>query len=191
MINEALSFLKSSLNNHLRMSGVIHDSQEDQVIFPPGTNAEQLDLKLGGVSLLLVRLEQEKLLRAPDLYRRTLPDGSSESAEPEIRLDLYVLFAARYSQYEDSLRNISAIISYFQQHRLITHDTAPDLSESIQQLVLEMVTLSFSEQSEIWGSLRLHYQPSVLYKVKMIVYQADARTSAAPPVSGLGIEVQR
>ncbi|MEN9866777.1 MAG: hypothetical protein RL748_2367 [Pseudomonadota bacterium] len=190
MINAVLSFLKSTLNNHLRVSGVVHDTQEDQVIFPPGTNTDTLDLKLGAVSLLLVRLEQEKVLRAPDLYRRILPDGSTQVAEPEIRLELYVLFAARYPQYEDSLRNLSAIISYFQHHRVITHDTAPELGENIQQLVLEMVTLSFAEQNEIWGSLRLHYQPSALYKVKMIVYQADARPSAASPVSDLGIEVR-
>jgi hypothetical protein len=81
---------------------------------------------------------------------------------------------AHYQQYEDSLRNLSAIIQYFQNHRLFTQQDAPELSENIEQLVVELVTLSFSEQNEVWGSLRLPYHPSVLYKVKMIVFQDEA-----------------
>ena len=179
MLNDVLTFLKTSLNHHLRINGGAVEPQEEQVVFITGQNAETLTLKLGAVSMLLVRIEQEKILRAPDLYQRKLADGSTASTQPEIRLDLYVLFAAHYTQYEDRLRNLSAILWYFQEHHLITHQNAPDLSQNIQQLVLELMTLSFAEQNEIWGSLRLPYHPCLLYKVKMVVYQADAQPSAA------------
>ena len=174
MIDETLVFLKNSLNTLLGSGRKPHDPQEDQVVFPTGESTESPSFKLGAVSILLINLEQETALRSPDLYLRTLPDGTVQKVQPEIRLDLYVLFVAHYQQYQDSLRNLSTIIQYFQNHRLITPYDSPELDEKIGQLVIELVTLSMSEQNEIWGSLRLPYHPSVLYKVRTVVFQTEA-----------------
>ena len=180
MINDVLVFLKNSLNAYLSLGGPPHDPQEDQVTFLVGQNMDSLNFKLGTVSVIMINLEQENALRPPDLYTRTLPDGTAQKVQPEIRLNLYVLFAAHYQQYDDSLRNLSAIIQYFQNHRVFSHHDAPTLSENIEQLVVELVTLSFSEQNEVWGSLRLPYHPSILYKVKMVVFHdEDAKTMPA------------
>lgn len=179
MLNETLVFLKNSLNAHLSSGGKPDDPQEDQVIFPVGQAADSIGFKLGATTLILLNLEQENVLRAPDLYQRTLSDGTVQKVQPEIRLNLYVLFVANYQQYEDSLRNLSAIIQYFQNHRLFTQHDSPELNENIDQLVIELTTLSFSEQNEVWGSLRMHYRPSVLYKVKMVVYQGEAAAGLA------------
>ena len=189
MLTDALVFLKNSLNAHLSM-GKPHDSQEDPVVFLTGQMTDSLSFKLGAVSLVLINLEQDNVLRAPDLYQRTLPDGTTQRAQPEIRLNLYVLFVANYQQYEDSLRNLSIVIQYFQNHRLVTHQNAPELSDNIQQLVIELITLPFSEQNEIWGTLRSHYHPSALYKVKMVVFQSDADASA-PDVQEKAIQVSQ
>ena len=174
MLNDALTFFKNNLNSYLSSGGKPQDPQEDQVVFLVGQSMDSLNFKLGAVSIVLMNLEQENVLRAPDLYARTLPNGTTQKVQPEIRLNLYILFVAHYQQYEDSLRNLSAIIQYFQNHRLFTQQNAPELSENIEQLVVELVTLSFSEQNEVWGSLRLSYHPSVLYKVKMVVFQDEA-----------------
>ena len=56
---------------------------------------------------------------------------------------------------------------------MLNHLNAPELSENIEQLVMELVTLPFSEQNEVWSSLRVTYHPSVLYKVKMVVFQDE------------------
>jgi hypothetical protein len=174
MINETLVFLKNSLNTHLKMGGKPTDPQEDQVVFMVGQSADSLNFKLGAVSLLLINVEQENILRAPDLYQRTLPNGVTQKAQPDVRLNLYILFVAHYQQYEDSLRNLSSVIQYFQNHRLFTQQDSPELDPSIEQLVIELITLPFSEQNEVWGSLRAHYRPSVLYKIKTLVYEGEA-----------------
>jgi len=186
MLSHALNILKSSLNSHFKMANPHTDSLDEKVVFPPGINTDYTSLPINKVSLLLARLEEEKALRAPDLYQSIQVDGSNQTAAPEIRLNLFVVFAANYNNYEDSLRNISFIINYFQNHRLITHDTTPDLHESLQQLVIELVTLSFAEQNELWASLRMSSCPFVLYKIKMVVFKAE--TSATVPVGELVIE---
>jgi hypothetical protein len=182
MINETLVFLKNSLNAYLSSGGKPHDPQEDQVVFLNGQTMEALGFKLGAISMLLVGIEQENVLRAPDLYQRTLPDGSVQKVQPEIRLNLQVLFVPHYSQYEDTLRNLSAIIQHFQNHRLFTQYDSPELNENIEQLVIELAAPAFSEQSQIWSALRLPYHPSVLYKVKTLVFEAEA--AAAMPTVG-------
>ncbi len=179
MINDVLVFLKNNLNAYMSAGRKPDAPQEDQVVFMDGQNVDSLTFKLGAVSVLLVNLEQENTLRAADPYVRLLADGTVEKIQPDIRLNLYVLFVAHYQQYEDALRNLSLVIQYFQSHRLITHQDAPELSDNIEKLVIELVTMSFSDQNEVWGSLRSHYHPSVFYKVKMVTFQSDA-TSAAP-----------
>ena len=173
MINEVLIFLKRQLNDYLKSGLNPDESLEDPVVFIDGQDMEPLKFKLGAVSVLLINIEEENTLRTPNPYIRTGPTGESQRVNPEIRLYLYVLFVAHCKLYEDSLRYLSLIIRYFQTHRYIDHLSAPGLSEGIEQLVVELTTLPFSEQNEVWNSLRVTYHPSVLYKVKLVVFRDE------------------
>ncbi len=88
-------------------------------------------------------------------------------------MNLYVLFVAHFKQYADSLRSLSGVIRHFQRHRIFHRRNAPTLPASIEQLAVELVTLPFAEQNEVWGSLRTSYRPSVLYRVRVLVFQDD------------------
>jgi hypothetical protein len=173
MIDKALSFLRDRLNTHLGLGQDPDESMEDLVVFVDGQNMEPLTFKLGAVSVLLINIEEDNTLHARNPYLRTSSDGARLRVSPDIRLNLYVLFVARFKQYKESLRYLSLIIRYFQKHRLLDHHSAPELSENIEQLILELITLPFSEQNEVWNALRVTYHPSVLYKVKMIVFQDE------------------
>ena len=173
MISDVLRFLKDSLNAFLMAGRLPDDTPEDVVVFLDGANMEPLSFKLGAVTVLLINIEEETTLRSADTYSRVSPDGVKQKINPEIRLNLYVLFVARFREYEEALRYLSRIIRYFQQHRLITPQTAPSLSEKFEKLVIELITLPFSEQNEVWNALRVTYHPSVLYKVKMVVFEDE------------------
>ena len=171
MIDKTLVFLKNNLNTYLTSGRQPTDAQDDQVVFLEWKNTDTINFKLGAVSILLINLEQENILRGADPFVRTLADGSVQKGNPEIRLNLYLLLVPHYQQYEDSLKNLSAVIQYFQGHRLLNHQNSPELPEEVEQLVIELAPQSFSEQNEIWGALRTPYRPSVLYKVKMVVFR--------------------
>ena len=72
-----------------------------------------------------------------------------------------------------ALHHLSRVVRYFQNHRVLNQENSPDLKPEISQLILELITSSFSEQNEIWGTLRSAYHPSALYKVKLIVFQDE------------------
>jgi len=188
MIGDALVFLKNQLNDYLKPIRGHDGTQPDPVEFIGGDNMDPLSFKSGAISVLLINLEEEHTLRAPDLYRRTAANGVQEAVQPEIRLNLLVLFVARYAQYEDALHALSLIIRYFQNHRVFTHTDAPALSDTIERLTVELVTLPLAQQNEIWSALRVAYHPSVLYKVKMVVFQ-DEDGATAPAIDETMIRI--
>jgi hypothetical protein len=187
MISEVVIFLKDLLNAYLNERRRVHDSAEDQVVFIDGERMDSIAFKSGAISLLLINVEEEKTTRPPDPYRRTAPNGTHYRVQPEIRLNLYVLFVARYQNYEDALKMLSLVIKYFQGHRLLQHPVERELSEEIEPLVVELVTLPLAEQNHIWSSLRTAYQPSVLYKVRMVVFQ-DQDQVALPEVQEITVQ---
>jgi hypothetical protein len=172
MIHDVLFLLKDRLNEHLngQFGGGASESAEDRVVFLQGDKIDPITFRLGAVTTLLINLEEENVLRAADQFRQVRSDGSVTKVEPELRLNLYVLFVARFKQYDQSLYALSMILRYFQHHRVLDRDNAPELAGGIEKLILELVTLPFSDQNEIWNALRTTYHPSVLYKVRMLAY---------------------
>lgn len=174
MISEALIFLKNHLNGHLSaQSGLSLGEIEDRVVFLDGEKLDPISFKLGAVTCLMINVEEEKVLRAADPYVRVAADGSHRRVQPDIRINLYVLFVARFSQYEQGLSYLSRIIEHFQAHRVFDHSNAPELSDRIERLIMELTTQSFAEQNEIWNALRTTYHPSMLYRVRMVVIRDD------------------
>jgi hypothetical protein len=189
MISEALIFLKNHLNGHLSaQSGLSLGEIEDRVVFLDGEKLDPISFKLGAVTCLMINVEEEKVLRAADPYVRVATDGSTRRVQPDIRINLYVLFVARFSQYEQGLSYLSRIIEHFQAHRVFDHSNAPELSDRIERLIMELTTQSFAEQNEIWNALRTTYHPSMLYRVRMVVIREDvAVTTPAVGDKELGV----
>ena len=174
MIGRALLFLKDHVDGHLvsMQDGQPGQPGADKAVFVDGDKLETLSFTPGAVSLLLVNVEEERTLRAPDPYVRTTADGRMQRVQPEIRLDLHVLFVARFKQYWQAWEQLSQIVQLFQVERAIDRETAPGLPEGIEKLVLELVTLDFSMQNEIWSALRATHHPSLLYRVKMVAFSS-------------------
>jgi hypothetical protein len=176
MIGEVIKFLRERLNQALPRD--TDGAAEDLFVYVGAERDDAISFKSGAVSMLLIRIEEESVLRPPDLYARVNADGARVRVEPEIRLNLYVMFVARFpDDYSRSLAHLSSVIRYFQNHRVFNAENSPELKEGIAHLVVELITPSFGEQNEIWGALRAAYQPSALYKVRMVVFQ-DAEGQA-------------
>ena len=192
MIGEVLVFLRDRLNVYIQAtSGApTPDAAEDQVLLIDGEKMDPIEFRLGAITALLVNIEQETTQRNPDPYRATAADGTPQRVQPDVRLNLYVLFVSRYKVYEQGLDGLSKVIRCFQTHRVFDHDNAPTLSTSIEKLVLELVTLPLSEQNEIWSALRVSYHPSVLYRVRMIVFRDGAGT-AVPQVGSMELRLSQ
>ncbi|PTL78088.1 DUF4255 domain-containing protein [Vitiosangium sp. GDMCC 1.1324] len=192
MLSEMLVVLKETVSTYLStVSGSsIADSDQGQVVFLESERVDALDFKLGAISLLLANVEEDHTLRSGEPYRRTLPDGTVLKVQPSIHLNAYVLFVARFKDYTQSLRYISLILQFFLTHRVLDHENTPALSDRIEKLTMELLTLPFSEQNHLWSILGSAYHPSLLYKVRMVVFQDDSGV-VVPPVTETSVRSSR
>jgi hypothetical protein len=171
MIADILVFLKKRLNAHFRsLAGAgIADAGEDKVVFVDGDQKpDAINFKLGAVSMLLFNIERDTSYRQADNYVRVADDGTTQQINPDININLYVLFVAKFKDYEQSLYYLSLILRYFQANRYFDRQTAPELGKGVNDMVMELNTLTMAQQNELWGVLRTSYLPSLAYKVKAI-----------------------
>ncbi len=188
MIDVALKFLRDELNTSFKDAGS-NGGEPDVVAFVPGDKiGDTVGFTLGQVSLLLVKIEEDNTLRSADPYAAVAPDGTRQRVNPEIRLNLAVLFVAHFVDYALSLRWLSQVVSFFQNHRTFTPANSPALSPAIDQLTLQLMTLPFAELNEIWNALRTSYRPSVLYRVRMVIFR-DAAAEAVPLLNEVRLDL--
>ena len=183
MIGEVLVLMRDQLNAYLReQAGNVASNAEDKVqLLDASGVADAVEFKVGKVTALLINIEQEQLLRPADAFLRQMPDGSSQRVQRELRLNLYVLFVVRFMVYEQGLSMLSHVLRYFQTHPVLDHSQLPHLNPEIDKLTFELVTLPLAEQNTVWSQLRTSYHPSLMYRVRMVVFR-DTGGALLPPV---------
>jgi hypothetical protein len=123
----------------------------------------------------VINIEQEESLRNIP-FRRTVPntDGLPQGVEqqPEIHLNVYVLFGANKNNYSTALQRISQVIGFFQRQFVYTPDDTPLLTTlKLKQLIFDLYSTDFQELNQVWSVLGGKYIPSVIYKMRMAVIQ--------------------
>ena len=104
-------------------------------------------------------------------------------SEPELKINLYVLFAANFKQYEEALKYISYVLMYFQSHSVFTPEQYSDLDPRIEKLTAELQSLNYEQLNQIWTFIGGKQLPSVIYKVRMVSLQDDTPKDIQPPVT--------
>ena len=176
MINEALTFLNVQLGSYIRVQT---GNSEDVVGFVENSKRGEISLRKNAITLLLTSIEEERLFRAG-----MAPGNSSEQGgKSGLPLNLFVLFACQFENYNEGLQYLSLVLSFFQGKPTLNHQNSPDLSPNIEKLNIELQNLTIFEQKALWQSLRLPYQPSVLYKVRMVVIKDSESPELIPVVT--------
>lgn len=170
MIDKTLQRIVDVLNEKFNIDG----SSPTWVGFPTEMPGDAVKLRDNVVNIVLLRIEEERVMRLDERYyqRETQlehpvnrPKAFSKSLPP-IVLHLYVLLAARFSNYQTGLQRLSDVITFFQANPVFAENTLPT-GEKLPELRLEFHSPSFSIQNEIWSALKAPIHPSVLYKVSL------------------------
>ncbi len=166
MIDLALDYVKRELSEYLAISA------DDVHLEHPHVLKEKADLE--GVFVSLVNIEEEKTTRNAPPYIRT--GDALKMIEPPINLNLYLLFAFKFKEYDTGLIHLSKTVERFQgkKHYSAENQSATNpMPAGIKRLIFDHVNLNFEELNHLWGVLGGAYFPSVLYKVRLISIQAD------------------
>ncbi len=180
MLEHVLSFLKDQLNSYIRVKT---GAQPFEVVFLNTENQKEPSFPDNAITTLLLNLEEDYTFRSGAAYERMPPQGYNPPKNPNLYLNLYILYAANFSDYGQSLKFLSLIIKFFQSHRLFNHQNSPALCSDIEKLTLELINLPFTEQRDVWASLGISYIPSVIYKVRMVVFTDTDTVEIIPDVT--------
>jgi len=190
VIDKALSFLADSINSYyeynlgsnynetVKLSGIVEQD---------GSSAKDTD---NSILLSLINIEEERVFKTQRPTVETV-NGQSVLFNPDIKLNLFTLFTANFSNYKESLKFISHVVSFFQINNVFTPGSHPTLDDSIQKLIVDLYTISFEQQNNLWGALGAKYMPSVIYKLRMLVVRESVVRDSATQVSGLNQDLTR
>ncbi len=181
MIDKALDFILSDLNEYL---GNKPNASANVEFATFSGDDDKTDIDVGCVGFGLINLMEETTSKNLP-HRVKQPSGQVRTVNPELRLNLHVLFAANRTKgtYKEGLTDISNIISFFQGKKVFTKENSPTLPDNINQLVFDMHSVALEDQSYLWGALGTNYMPSIIYKVRLISIVDDVQLAASAPIT--------
>jgi len=184
MIHRAVQHIVAELGDYLSLrSGSI---ESEPVV--PGSIVEQGGSANGSVLdkvvVTVVNVEEDRLSR-PTERTAMQENGTYRVSNPEVRLNLYLLFIANHSSYDEALKALSYVVAFFQHRNYFDHTNTPSLDTGIEKLVFELFSTTFEQQSYLWGAVGAKYVPSVLYKTRLVAIRDEAIDGEIPALREL------
>lgn len=182
MINKALEFTRKELVAYLGVPDA------DVIVNSPRTLFDQNNSP--GAYISLVNVQEEAALRnLPHVERR---QGQSHYVEPPVHLNLTLLFAFAFPNYDTSLIHLSKTVELFQGKRWFSAATqsgvnAVTFPATLEKLVFEIVNMNLEELNNLWGVLGGTYFPSVVYNVRLVKVQGVA-SAPAPEITTIQLD---
>jgi len=189
MLYSSLVVLKNRLNQFLKQRSAT--VEEMAVLASIGDVSNGVAQDGNAVVLSLANIEKETAAYAT----RQLPDPAMHGvlANKPLHLNVYLLLSACFgpSSYEESLKQLSACLEFFQAHHIFDHHSTPELDNRIDKLVIELVNMSMHELSNLWGMAGGKYYPSAMYKMRMVIIDAHEMRAELPSAKGYDVGMQK
>ena len=169
MLDKALGFIKNQLEEYL----AIQTEDGDILNFSNLKNSADSDLQANKINLTIVNIEEEESMAHRNPHMKT--SNGIIKKNPPVYLNIYLLFSVNFKDkfYLKGLNLLSLIISFFQQHSVFDASQY-SLPDSIAKLNFELVNMKIEHMSHFWGALGANYQPSVIYKMRMLSIDSES-----------------
>jgi hypothetical protein len=179
MLDVALKFLVKELGSYLllRTGASFGEPEICRLVDETGKWAVTED----HIGVSLINIEEERAVK-PQLPETTFVNGRHVVLQPALNLNLHVLFAASFKRYDEALRYLSYVLTYFQSHLSFTPTQYPGLDPRIGKLTAELQSPTYEQVNQIWAFIGGKQLPSALYKVRMLTLQ-DAGPTIETPIA--------
>lgn len=131
------------------------------------------------ILMSLVNVEEEATLKNNPNFRKIKLNGEVDYQNPPVYINLYVLFTANHTSYQNALKRLSLIMQFFQSKKVFTvpnsfvPQIAGDLVFSDEdntdvKLNIELFSMTFEQVNHLWGSLGGKQIPFALYVMRLV-----------------------
>jgi hypothetical protein len=171
MIKKALDFTRAALDQFLRNRFGLDESSVvlNNLIDSNGSIPLQNQNK---IVISLINIEKET---AKPFYVRNqkMPNGDFSDMNPAERFNLIILITAGFDDYNEALKFLNETILFFQINQMLDCTTFPSMPQGLSRLELEIEKITYHNMQSLWTAMGAKYQPSVIYKMRMITLQGD------------------
>jgi hypothetical protein len=188
MLDIALQFLRDEVNTYLlTRTGVDTVTvQLRRIVEDSGKYA----VENGVIGLSVINIEEERTVKTHE-PAYVYVDGQHVVRQPELKLNLYIMFAANLKEYADALKYLSYLLTFFQAHGSFTSEEFPGLDSRIEKLTLELQSLSYEQLNQVWAFIGAKQLPSVIYRLRMVILEPDMPSSVQLPLTKIHATIQR
>lgn len=181
MINKALQFTGEILNQFLKNkfrldeNKVLLNNLVDTTGGVPATNQNK-------VIISLINIEKET---AKPFYNRTIrtDEGSFADVQPSERYNLDILISCHFDNYSETLKFLTAAITFFQAHPFLDVHSAPSIPGGLVKLEYEIEKINYQQMQGLWTAMGARYQPSVIYKMRLVTIQSKDVNRFIPAIT--------
>lgn len=183
MLEKALQFTRDVLDQFLRSRfGLTDKAVVINNVINPGGDIPQLNQNKIVISLLNIEQETNK-----QFYGRNqrLKNGDFADINPEERYNLDILFSSNFQDYSETLKFLNATLEFFQANNTIDRSVFSNLPEGMNRLDYDIEQISYHQMHSLWSAMGAKYQPSVIYKIRLIRIQTDQTIRVLPEVTSV------
>jgi len=181
MIGNALQFTASVLDQFIKNKFGLDESKVmlNCLIETNGSIPQRNQNK---VVLSLINVEKET---NQPFYAPMQPAGSKVFADmnPYQRFNLDVLISLNFDNYDETLKFLDVVLLFFQAHPGLNATSFPLMPSGLGKLEFDVEKITYREMQNLWTAMGAKYQPSVIYKMRLITIQANEAAGFNPTVS--------
>jgi len=170
MIDLALNLIRQRLDDHLRTKFGVQDTLValSPLMDEDGKPAAEARNRL---VLFLTNIAHDAVPRA-----RPRGDSRQIGMSDPVHLNIYFMLASGHDAdiYAEGLKLIAAAMTFFQANPVFTPQNTPDMPDGLSHLSVEISNLKSEEIGQLWGNLGGRYVPSVMYKMRSVLIDAEA-----------------
>lgn len=160
MIAKALDVVLSSLNEQLKRTYTLKNS----LVTLARLNAPHLETPLIAT---IVQIAEDQSAHHVAIAKRRTQEVPKMNPQSELQLHLLISVNVQ-SPYEEGLQYLSTAMSFFNANNALSKINYPKLPNTIQRITIERLDQTMESQSTLWLSLDAAYQPSVVYKLRVL-----------------------
>jgi hypothetical protein len=188
MISKSLAFTHDILDQFIRNRFGTDESKVvlNSLVEPDGT----IPL-LNRNKLVVSLINIEKEYSQPYYVRNEkLPNGDFADTSPPSRYLLDILISSNFDDYGETLKFLDAAILFFQLHSYLDAHSFASIPAGLIRLEFEIDKIVYHQMHSLWTAMGAKYQPSVIYKTRLVTIKGDEVSGFTPGVKNVGKETR-
>ncbi|OYQ36191.1 hypothetical protein CHU95_05210 [Niveispirillum lacus] len=178
MLDRALLFIRDTLDAHLRSTLSLSEPIVVLNHLQTGEGATS-QKNQNRVIMALTKIEYEP---SRQFYNEKIGSSGKTNKPPAQYFNLNIMMAANFDDYIESLKVMSNVIMFFQANSSFKRSLLPNMPAELSLLEIEIENTSDAKSFEIWSALGATYLPSLIYKVRRLIIDADQISGFTAPL---------